>query len=319
MSIPSSSPPPRACATRALKNLRQLRQAFPELLGDATASDLGLPGSVGRLGRLERSTPEQRASLPGPWGRAAGAVELIRPRVRAVAGASLFSGSLWFVDLAIASSAGVSRVAPADLQVAIAYARLAVPPIQRYAGQYGPNSVAIAPATLPYTATLADGKFSDAVLQGWVHDLAVSGVVGAADGLAFLNPPAGQNADAPVSQGVLGYHGRADRPYLFVNLLGAGLTIGDPDDRFALALSHEIAELVVDPAADASNPEVCDPCGPNCQTAFRDYFAPAGGYLGSDSAFPPPYDFGFFLNAIVQPASASACPAPAAACAYAPP
>lgn len=319
MGVTNPSSGPRTCATRALKNLRQLRQGFPELLRGATVADLRSPGSVALLGRLERSNPQERARLPGPWGRAAAAAKLARPGMRAATTAPLFSGTLWFVDLGIATTAGVSKVAAEDLQVALAFARLAAPPIARYAGQYGPNTVTIAPTTLPYAATLPDGRFSDSVLQGWVHDLVGSGGLAAGDGLAFLNPPAGQNADAPVAQGVLGYHGHGDRPYLFVNVLGAGLSVADPEDRFALALSHEIAEMVVDPLADASNPEVCDPCGPNCQTPFRDYFAPSGTYLGSDTAFPPPYGFGFFLNAIVQPASSSACPAPPAACAYAPP
>jgi hypothetical protein len=58
--------------------------------------------------------------------------------------------------------------------------------------------------------------------------------------------------------------------------MGQGFDLKDARDVYALALCHEIAEMVVDPAANGSNPEVCNGCGPNCQSPFRDYFDAAG-------------------------------------------
>jgi hypothetical protein len=120
---------------------------------------------------------------------------------------------------------------------------------------------------------------------------------------------------------VLGYHGLSPGgvPYIFVNVTGSGFTLQDLQDYYALAVSHEIAEMVVDPRADGSNPEVCDGCGPNCEPVLRDYFDAAGAYLKTSVAFPPPFGFGFYINAIVKPSAAAQCPAPDSACAYAPP
>jgi hypothetical protein len=139
----------------------------------------------------------------------------------------------------------------------------------------------------------------------------------------FLNLPGLSNTDAKErgGVGVLGYHGFAGNPYSFVNLLGSLFELADPSDAFAEALSHAVAEMTVDLAADGSNPEVCDGCGTNCNGvgAYRLYFGPRGEYLGGSAAFPPAFAYTFFISAIATPASAAACPAPESACVYAPP
>ncbi|HEV2166696.1 MAG TPA: hypothetical protein VGS23_06975, partial [Thermoplasmata archaeon] len=141
--------------------------------------------------------------------------------------------------------------------------------------------------------------------------------------ILVLNPPGVVNRDAKETGGVgvIGYHGMASVPYSFVNLLGSGFTLDDRSDLFAEAVSHEIAEMTVDPRADDSNPEVCDGCGGNCrgQSAYRVYFDELGRYLGSSTSFPPALAYAFFLSAIAPPSFASDCPAPEAGCAYPPP
>ncbi|MHB8154037.1 MAG: hypothetical protein ACYDG3_13430, partial [Bacillati bacterium] len=78
-------------------------------------------------------------------------------------------------------------------------------------------------------------------------------------------------------------------------------------------------ETTVDPFANLSNPEVCDGCGPNCQICIRDYFDSADNYLASSvQVAPPGLAYTFFINAIVQPASSTQCPAPFPSCAYNP-
>jgi len=85
-----------------------------------------------------------------------------------------------------------------------------------------------------------------------------------------------------------------------------------------MAVSHELAELTVDPQADDRNPEVCDPCDLNCGRAHRNYFDASGRYLGSTDALPPPFPYNFYVCAVVKPGAAGRCPASSANCDYAP-
>ena len=95
----------------------------------------------------------------------------------------------------------------------------------------------------------------------------------------------------------------------------------DEQDTYAMVVSHEVAELIVDPRVDHANPEVCDPCDLNCgaQNLNRAYFDAQNKYLGTVSALPPTFNFSYYMCAVVKPAGASGCPAPGADCVYAPP
>ena len=309
---------PRVCVTRALKNARQLQRLAPELFAPREP-DEGflsiLPSAV--LGRLHhRPVPAEVLYHPRVTPRI---VRLPLAQVQNASKAPLFSGTLHFVAAKFTTSSGTREIAAKDLSVAIEYAGLASKPISAYATQYGPNNVTIATAPIPLALALPGGTFNDSLLQTWVNDLVTRGGVPASGAVVFLSPTGVLNTDAPVDQGVLGYHGKATVPYAFVNALGSGFQLADPTDLFALALSHEIAEMVVDPAADGSNPECCDGCGPNCQAVLRDYFDAGGLYLKTGTTFPPEIPYALFINAIAQPSMANQCPAPVAACAYAPP
>ncbi len=307
----------RLCVTRALKNLAQIRTRVPELARELDRELQHLrPSSFELLGRLHRRAGPS-AAWPLPDASYADRLRLAQPGMTAAA--PLFSGTLHFVKFTFTTKGGDQTLAEPDLETALAYARHALGPIGRYAGQYGPTSTQIAPELVPWTIALPDGSYSDATVKQWVDELAAQQHLPTTDAVVLLNPPSVRNTDAPVDQGVLGYHGFAQIPYAFVNVLGSGLSVPDPGDLYALAPSHELAEMIVDPRADDANPEVADGCGPNCQTVFRDYFSATGAYLGTDTTFPPSYDYGFYINAIVRPASATACPAPASACQYPPP
>jgi hypothetical protein len=104
----------------------------------------------------------------------------------------------------------------------------------------------------------------------------------------------------------------ANLAYSFINCLGTGLTLDDRADVYATALSHEIAEMCVDPAADLSNPEVSDPCAGNCGVDYRNYFDIDGNWLQNNSGYA------FFTDGIATPAGVNSCPAPIAACIYQP-
>lgn len=276
-----------------------------------------MPGGANVRPRRVCTTPARirahRAARDSPGARPA----------TAPGGGPLFQGTLYLGNLAFEGTGGPWAVAPADLQVVQNYLQRIAHIVAAYSGQYGPAALGIGTPLPPLTVEVANAQYSDQQLQGWVNSLARANHLASASAVLILNPIGVVNEDAKESGGVgvLGYHGLADLPYCFVNLLGAGLSLADRSDVFAEAVSHEVAEMIVDPRADGSNPEVCDGCGTNCQgeAAFRNYFDASGKYLGSANSFPPPYSFAFFASAIVRPASAAACPAPQAACAYSPP
>jgi len=248
----------------------------------------------------------------------ASAISRRRPPVGGkVAVAPLFVGTLRFVQANLTSSGADFILPAADLGTAMGYAKLSAPPISAYASQYGPNSLAVAIDTIPLQASVVAGKYNDQTLAGWVDKLAKGWGLGPDSCLVFLNPPGVVNTDADVNQGVLGYHNLSPGgiPYAFVNVMGQGLTIKDEQDLYALALSHEIEELVVDPAANGSNPEVSDGCSGNCNVTYLNYFDANGAWLGGS----PSSNYAFFTAGCVKPASAAQCPAPVSACSYPPP
>lgn len=269
------------------------------------------------LGRLHTVSDLSRLGNHPDLARAIGRTPVPRPRPAAVA--PLFNGTIVFVQVTFRTSSGSLSIPSPDLATSMNFARMAAPPISRYASQYGPNAVAVSPNPVSFPADVPDGRYNDQTLQGWINQIATTNGLAPNTCVAILNPAGAVNTDADPKQGIGGYHSLSQVPYLFVNVMGTGLTLDDRANVYALALSHEIAEMVVDPKADLANPEICDPCGPNCQTVWLDYFDPTGKYLGTSQNFPPAFAYAFFINGIVKPASSTLCPAPGSACNYAPP
>jgi hypothetical protein len=298
-------------ATRALKNLRWLRKNDSELFGKSLPKDGRESGiSIGVASRLH----------------------LLRfPLVTGKVSSPLFSGTMHFVQIGFTITSGskspISASVPrGDLEVAIAYAKLAAPQLSRYAGQYGQNSIEISSDILPYEVGLKSRSYSDADVQLWVNAIKDTHKLPASDALAILNPITVTNASADPFNGMppcFGYHGTADMPYLFVNVLGTGLSINDAANVYAVTLSHEIVELTVDPGTDVEMLEVCDPCAGDNQ--YLVYFDKNGSFVGSDksrspgSAYAPGFEYAFFTSTVVKPGSATVNPVPEADCAYPPP
>ncbi len=302
------------CATRLLKNAKFLQRLevgyFPKFEPVDGFASL-LPAEI--LGRLERIPPEKIENR-----HLAAIVSKQRPpRAEAKLGVPLFSGTLRFVQTTFSSGGTDFAVPDADFRVAMRYAALAVVPISAYASQYGPNSLAVAGGTIPFTAMVNGGRYNDSILSGWVDQLAKSNGLGPDSCLVFLNPQGVVNTDADATKGVLGYHNMSSSgvPYAFVNVMGTELTVDDARDVYALALSHEIAEMAGDPRADGSNNEICDSCAGNCNVDHRNYFDSRGDWLGG-SATP---GYAFFVDGIATPASVAQCPAPESSCSYPPP
>ncbi len=301
-----------------MKNARHLQATAPHIVPKEEPAEgfrSRIPDTI--LAGLHTALPPQE--LDRVRGLAAALQKHPAPKPRAAAAAPLFNGALVFAQLAFRTSKGFVSLKPADLATAMDFTRLAAVPISAYAGQYGPNRVEVAAQAVPFNADARAGSYNDQTLQGWVNAIVTQHNLPADSCVVILNPPGVVNTDADPSQGVGGYHGMANVPYAFVNVMGPGLTVKDEANLYALALSHEVAEMTVDPRADLANPEVADPCGPNCQQVWIDYFNNAGSYIQTTRDFPPTFDYAFFINAIVQPRAANQCPAPRAACTYAPP
>ena len=69
---------------------------------------------------------------------------------------------------------------------------------------------------------------------------------------------------------------------------------------YAFILSHEVAEMVVDPAANNRNPEVCDGCAGNCDTFWVDCFDNNSNFVGGSQTIPPSFGYSFFINSIIK-------------------
>jgi hypothetical protein len=207
-----------------------------------------------------------------------------------------------------------SGISAADMQTAISYATLAIVPIQWYASQYGPNSVSVWPTAIPYTARVQGGAFSQAEFEGWVDDIAQfmrsqqvpDPCIVIMHNRLLPNSPTFTNNSDP-------YHSSTSNgtPYCYTLVFDENLSIADNNHTvnnqanekvYAHILSHEIAEMVVDPRGDDSNPEVCDACSTNCNPSFNlfELFDQNGGYIRGTADTGSGSDFAFFINSIVR-------------------
>jgi hypothetical protein len=320
----------RISATRAIKNAKFLHDQAKRLLAaDEPIQNFTRDIPLRTLGRLHKaSDPASLVADP----RIKSILERVKfPELTATLTDPLFGGTLFFVQIQFTirnQNNAVISVSTADIQTAINFATRAAVPISGYAAQYGPNLITVDPNIITFAVTLDDNTYADdqnnPQLAGWINIIASQlNLPSNAFCLVVLNPQGMLNIDADPSQGIGGYHNFANVPYIFVNLFGQNLTVADQQQAYALALSHEMAEMVVDPQANLVNPEVCDPCGPNCQNVFVDYFDGAGAYIATVQASgfppgPPLFQYSFMINGIVRPASATQCPAPGGDCNYQP-
>ncbi len=237
----------------------------------------------------------------------------------------LFSGTIHFAHVTFATPGGNFSFSAADMQTILDYGQHCIVPISEQVQQYGPATVSVAPAAIEYTANMSSTSFSDSDLQGWVNDIVTANGFGT--DVAILVPCPQQVSSGGIG-GNSGYHGFASTPNVPYSVFGidaTGLTLADEPDVYAMVVSHEIAELIVDPKADDSNPEVCDPCCINCLGAsfYRSYFDQFNDYLGTNKQTPPGgFNFTYYAAVVVKPeggqTSEGDCHATDADCNYAP-
>jgi hypothetical protein len=305
------------CYTRALKNARYLQQVAPRLFargpeaeGFGTGVAVEILRGLHRIGhdspalsRLEDVADFLRTSrLPVPAGQVGGA---------------RFSGTVHFAQVTFQTSGGNRVIPTAAMQQIVQYAQHAIVPISKYAAQYGPNTVRISPTLLTFTAG-PKNLYSYQDVQGWVNQMvAASGLPSASSCIFVVSPP------GVMIEGVggnSGYHLKADVPYAVAGVFASELTLADNPDVYAMAVSHELAEMIVDPNANPAMPEVCDVCDGSCNNLTRCYFDASDKYLGSNQASPASgFPFSYYTCAVVRPARAAGhCLASYADCGYAP-
>lgn len=310
---------PRICVTRALKNAKYIQLQAPHIIpAEEPAEGFASLVPLDILRRFHNLSEEDLVGYPDLQKLVAAARP---PTPRAAPLDALFAGTIFFAQVTfdVGGPAPIS-VSAADMGTAVQFLTRASVPIAAYASQYGPNSLTVSQSVLQFSAKAPNASYNDSMLQGWVNNIASQNNLPSSSCVVVLNPQGVTNTDGNINTGTLGYHGKANIPYCFVNVFGQGLTIADAQDFYAWQLSHEVAEMTVDPNVDGNNPEVCDGCGPNCPPDWRNFFAGSNNaYVQTVDAFPPAFAFDFFINSIAQQSSVSQCPAPQSACAYAPP
>lgn len=290
------------CATRAMKVLKYLDRTVPKsvprpsllTLGKLSPSLLSTLHAESDLHKVTKSAELMSWLSNNPI-----------PAPKVAVTNPLFNGALVFVRITFnrPKQPPFSMLA-ADVQTAVSYATLAVVPIHRYASQYGPNSIRVSRRIIPLSVDLTGNTFADSDVQGWVdqivhdHHFKNSCIVILHDAFDAASP-----THTYAKGNILGYHSMTHNgnPYCFCRVFAHNLTITDRNNAYAGTLSHEIAEMVVDPKADLSNPEVCDACFGNCKNEQFDLFDSGGKFIGGTSTPPSAPTFSFFINSIIQP------------------
>jgi len=299
-----------SCATRAEKVLKHLQRTVPKTIPHSSRHALEeLPSSV--LARLH-ITSDWAMVTEDPWLKDWLANNPI-PSPKATVSNPLFNGTLVFIQLIFKQpNTPPSSVSLADVQTALSYATLAAVPIQRYASQYGPNSISVWPEVIPFTANLKSDSFNKDQFEGWVEQCAQ--FVRAQD----VNNPCIvilHNRDLANSPSFAKhrnpFHDMTSdgTPYCYCLVFGENLVVADNNHTingvstekvYAHNLSHEIAEMVVDPNPDLGNPEVCDACSENCNNVQFDLFDQNGVFMGGTDDTASATGFAFFINSIVS-------------------
>ena len=319
------SPKRVRCYTRALKNARYLQRNAPAAFRqekDAVGFGTGVP--IALLKRLHGVRQDSAAVARHP-----AVFRFLKqntiPQARAkVLSTPLFSGTVHFAQIAFQTPTGEFAFSTADMRTMVSYAKHAIVPISQMIRQYGPNSVSISSKLLRYTARMSSRRFTEVELQGWIRAIAKANGLSEASCVIVPCPQhiSERSGGIGANSGYHNFASAAKVPYIVFGVHGTNLTLADRHDVYAMAVSHEIAEMIVDPRADDVNPEVCDPCCINCcSTFYRAYFNQANKYLGTNRRTPPGgLPFAYYSAVVVRPsgiATPQEC-APKADCDYAP-
>jgi FG-GAP-like repeat len=233
----------------------------------------------------------------------------------------LFCGTLHLVNMTYSFFPGAASTTPlsasldaADLQTLAKYIQHAIVPITGYASQYGPCALTLSATFLPFTTpTFENATFDDSDVQAWVDSIANTYGLGSDDCVII---PCPNTQTTPLTNSLAesndwgGYHKVTSKgiPYNFDYIYGSALTLDDGADVYALLVSHEIAEMTVDPKG--GNPEVCDPCqskngslgSPGSPGYINCFFADdVWAFAWSLDNWPPSGDYSYFVAGVAVP------------------
>jgi hypothetical protein len=324
------------CSTRAVKVLKHLRRTVPDSIPRSSVAALEkLPSNV--LASLYSGSNLDAVIEDRQLKDWIKKNPIVTARNRA--SGPLFKGTLVFAQVSFAiPNLPPSGMTAADTQTAINYAALAALPIQRYASQYGPNSVDVWPVPVPFTAPLQGNSFDDGEFEDWVDAIAAfMRAQHVSNPCVVIMHDRGLPNSPTFTNERNSFHSMTGNgtPYCYSLVFGQNLTVADnnhtfngkPNEKvFAHTLSHEVAEMVVDPRGDDSNPEVCDACAGNCNQNLFDLFDQNGVFMGGTADTASAQGFSFFINSIVRagvPLDSNFCVAQGGnvqtACIYPPP
>jgi hypothetical protein len=329
--------------TRALKNARKIQSLAPDIV-PATEPPEGFASVLAFeiLSRFHRMSEEELAGHPNLAQLSRqlhnGAVSDQRVTPHGIIFADdPFKGTLYLAKISFKVGANTRAVADSEMATMLQYLNVAAPAIAKYCSQYGENRLAVSSKILSLSVDLPSAKYNDDTLQGWVRTLLAQVHTPIRESCVIVCNPIGVvNSDGDPAQGIGGYHSNVvlavpsptdpfflPSPYCFVNVSNQlALSVADRVNSYAEILSHEVAEMTVDPYASWTNPEVSDGCAGNCSNRWLSFFTvdASGGYtyLRSELDIPPTLAYDFFTAAVAQPSNAGDCPAPQRACAYAP-
>jgi hypothetical protein len=323
----------RMCATRALKNARHIRAVAPQVFPAVEPLDgfaSVLPFDV--LNRFHRMTDDELSRHPHLL-EAARKLRQGSPSGSAVPAPSLlpilfplFKGTVHLAKITFNNDGAIRTFSDTDMAMVLQYLKVAAPAIIEYTSQYGECRLDVAPNILELKVDIHLGKYNDDMLQGWIKTLLTkNNLPHDSSCIVVFNPDGIVNTDGDGSKGIGGYHDAVEgSPYCFCNVGGSNFTVQDRQNHYAETLSHEVAEMVVDPLISFLSPEVCDGCAGNCSNRWLAFFASDSSgnphYLTSARKVPPlPFNHDFFLAAVARPKNANDCPPPESGCNYAPP
>ena len=275
------------CASTALKVYRFVRAAVPQTFPPEALKELDqLPAQSWRA-FAERANPRQLVRHP-ELARLLESIAL--PRVATAASGPLFDGTIILVQVVFdtATTTGL-KIPDTDMIALMLYTRSALVPIQRYASQYGFCSARVQATFVTFPMQIYGTVFPDSDIGDWADQIInCYGFTNACLVFPFdvsdgsrPNPSLLVTPEGGTITG--GYHqvSSAGSPYCVCALTGTPVQMLDLNNYFADTLSHELTEMIVNPASDFRNPEVCDACADgNCNNRRRIGFGRENEYLG---------------------------------------
>lgn len=201
---------------------------------------------------------------------------------------SLFNGTLYLVQIIFRTPGGDHFVGNTDMTTVLNYMKSAIIPISGYVLQYGHNSLNVSNSIIILHVNLASNTYNNNDLIAWVNNItSFNNLPIGSSCVVILNPLGMTNTDAD-RQSVGGFHDKANIPFCFCNVYAhGGFSFDDTQNAYAQMVSHEIAEMTVDPNADISNPEVCDACSGNCDNVWLDFFNKQNQFIGGSQSLVP--------------------------------